>query len=150
VCITMHNCHTQHSKEPHTHTHTTVLRPFFRDHSGEPVPDENIWTLWCKGRLTEADAPTIQLGGTPSGLTSAHLHHPHFFTGRMPFLPPNQQCQSTEGKIQQTTVLIIFSLILQTNVTAQMLSTRGEGETWLLVLLAAVAAASNARCLTTN
>ena len=21
-----------------------------------------------------------------------------FFTGRMPFLPPNQQCQSTEGK----------------------------------------------------
>jgi len=28
------------------------------------------------------------------------LHqHPttQFFTGRMPFLPPNQQCQSTEG-----------------------------------------------------
>jgi len=26
--------------------------------------------------------------------------HPtsQFFTGRMPFLPPNQQCQSTEGK----------------------------------------------------
>jgi len=22
---------------------------------------------------------------------------PHVFTGRMPFLPPNQQCQSTEG-----------------------------------------------------
>jgi len=22
---------------------------------------------------------------------------PHFVTGRMPFLPPNQQCQSTEG-----------------------------------------------------
>jgi len=29
---------------------------------------------------------------------SANLHHPPiFFTGRMPFLPPNQQCQSTEG-----------------------------------------------------
>jgi len=25
-----------------------------------------------------------------------------FFTGRMPFLPPNQQCQSTEGKAQCT------------------------------------------------
>ena len=25
------------------------------------------------------------------------VHHPPFFTGRMPFLPPNQQCQSTEG-----------------------------------------------------
>jgi len=24
--------------------------------------------------------------------------HPVFFTGRMPFLSPNQQCHSTEGK----------------------------------------------------
>ena len=24
--------------------------------------------------------------------------HPVFFTGRIPFLSPNQQCQSTEGK----------------------------------------------------
>jgi len=30
-----------------THTHATVLRPFFRD-PGEPVPEENFWTLWCK------------------------------------------------------------------------------------------------------
>jgi len=36
---------------------------------------ENVWTLWCKGRLTEADTPTIRLGATPSGLTSAYLHH---------------------------------------------------------------------------
>jgi len=54
---------------------TTVLRPFFRHHPGEPVTEENFWTLWCKGRLTEADTATIQLGATPSGLTSAHLHH---------------------------------------------------------------------------
>jgi len=46
----------------------------------------------------EADTPTIQLGATPSGLTSAHLHHPPiFFTGRMPFMLPNQQRESTEG-----------------------------------------------------
>jgi len=31
---------------------TIVLRPFFRDHSAEPVPEANSWTLWCKGRLT--------------------------------------------------------------------------------------------------
>jgi len=50
------------------------------------------------GRLTEADTLTIRLGATPSRLTNAHLHHPPiFFAGRMPFLPPNQQCQSTEG-----------------------------------------------------
>ena len=62
-----------------SHT-TTVLRPFFRDHPGEPVPEENFWTLWCKGRLTEADTLTIRLGASQSGLTSAHLHHhPHTF-----------------------------------------------------------------------
>ena len=52
---------------------------FFRDHPGEPVPEEKFWSLWCKWRLTEADAPTIRLGAIPSGLTSAHLHHPHVF-----------------------------------------------------------------------
>jgi len=35
-----------------------------------------LWTLWCKGRLTEADTPIIRLGATPSGQSSAHLHHP--------------------------------------------------------------------------
>jgi len=25
------------------------------------VPEENFWTLWCKGRLTEANTPTIRL-----------------------------------------------------------------------------------------
>ena len=29
----------------------TVLWPYFWDHPGEPVPEENFWTLWCKGRL---------------------------------------------------------------------------------------------------
>ena len=79
------------------HHTTTILQPFFRDHPGEPVPEENFWTLWCKGRLTEADTNhpaghhsirTNQCPPTPS---------PHFFTGRMPFLPPNEQCQCTEG-----------------------------------------------------
>jgi len=52
------------------HHTTTVLRPFIRDHPGEPVPEENFWTLWCKGRLTEADTPTIRLSATSSGLAS--------------------------------------------------------------------------------
>ena len=34
---------------------TTVLRLFFWDHPGALVPEENFSTLWCKGRLTEAD-----------------------------------------------------------------------------------------------
>jgi len=43
------------------------------------MPEENFWTLWCKGRLTEADTPTIWLGAAPSGLSSAHHHHPIFY-----------------------------------------------------------------------
>jgi len=31
-------------------------------------------------------------------ITMPAPHHSKFFTGRMPFLPPNQQRQSTEGK----------------------------------------------------
>jgi len=29
-----------------TTTTTTVLRPFIWDHPGEPLPEENFWTLW--------------------------------------------------------------------------------------------------------
>jgi len=96
--LTCLGIYSQYTNITTTTTTITILRPFFRDHPGQPVPEDNIWTLWCKGRLTEADILTIRLGTTPSGLTSAYLHHPPiFFTGRMPFLPPNQQHQSTEG-----------------------------------------------------
>ena len=59
-----------------THHTTTILRPFFWDHPGEVVPEENFWTLWCKERLTEADTLIIRLGATSSGPINAHLHHP--------------------------------------------------------------------------
>jgi len=42
--------------------HHNRFMAFFRDDPGEPVPAENFWTLWCKGRLTEADTLTIRLG----------------------------------------------------------------------------------------
>jgi len=70
---------------------TTVLRPFFWDHPGEPVPEENFWTSWCKGRLREADTLAIRLGATPSGLTSAYLQHPPYFY-RPDALPAPDQC----------------------------------------------------------
>ena len=80
-----------------TTTTTTVLRAFFCDHPAEPVPEENFWTLWCKKRLTEADTSTILTGATPSGLTSAHLHHPPFFTGRMPFCRPTNSVKALKA-----------------------------------------------------
>jgi len=84
----------------HVPLHHNCLTALFRDCPSEPVPEENFWTLRCKGRLTEADTPTIWMGATPSGLSSAHLHHPpHFY--RLDALPATQQqCQSTEGSYQ--------------------------------------------------
>jgi len=54
------------SRRTITTTTTTILRPFFQDHPGKPVPEENFWTLWCKGRLTEAETHR------PSGWAPLH------------------------------------------------------------------------------
>ena len=77
-----------------TKGHTTALWPFFRDHLDEQVSEENFWTLWCKGRLTEADTLTIRLGATPSGLTSANLHHPPIYFYGLDALPAAQPTAS--------------------------------------------------------
>jgi len=47
----------------------------------------------------EEEVPTVRVGATPTGLMSPPPPQSptRFFTGRMPFLPPNQQRQSTEG-----------------------------------------------------
>ena len=86
----------------HVATTTTILRPFFRDHQGEPVPEENFWTSRCKGRLTEAETSTIPLVATPSGLTSAHLHQPPFYSPNA--LPAAQPTVSKHWRQQSNVV----------------------------------------------
>jgi len=72
-CLLMHT---------HAHTYITVLRPFFRDHPGEPVPEEIFWTFTVQGKITEADTLTIWVGTTPSGLISdPPSSSPHFYAG---------------------------------------------------------------------
>jgi len=46
--------------------------------------------------------------------TDNHASNPSlsFITGRMPFLPPNQQCQSTEGKSELQHARIISFLVV--------------------------------------
>ena len=84
----------------YTHTYTKFYSPFFRDHPGEPVTEENFWTLWCKGRLTEADTLTIRLVAIPSGLTSAHLHHPPIFLqAGSPSCRPTNSVKALEAKV---------------------------------------------------
>jgi len=82
-------------------THTTALRPLFRDHPGEPVPKENFWTFWCKGRLTEADTPTIWLGATPSGFRTNQCPpppSPHFLQARCPSCRPTNSVKALKAR----------------------------------------------------
>jgi len=34
-----------------THTHTTILRPFLWDHSGEPVPEAKLLDFMVQGKI---------------------------------------------------------------------------------------------------
>jgi len=62
------------------------------------VPEQNFWTLWCKGRLTETDTQTIRLCATPSGLTSAHLHHnPIFLQAGCPSCRPTNSVKALKA-----------------------------------------------------
>ena len=87
------------SKHTHTHTHThpfngplsgtTRVSRYQKgktnlDFTGATVSGSGISWAICKS------APRSRQITTPAP-------HPLFFTGRIPFLPPNQQCQSTEG-----------------------------------------------------
>ena len=104
-----------------TTTITTILQPFFQDHPGEPVPEENFWTLWCKGRLTEklncimdhtdTDTPTIRLGTTPSGLSSARLHDPPcFLQAGCPSCRPTNSVKALKAKCNR--VILQCGLII--------------------------------------
>jgi len=82
-------------------TTTTSLRPFFRDHPGEPVPEENFWTSWCKGRLTQRQThwPSGWMPLHPDWLTSAHLHlhHPPFLQAVYPSCRPTNSVKALKA-----------------------------------------------------
>jgi len=92
-----------------TTTTTTVLRPFFRDHPCEPVPEENL-DFMVQGKINRG-----RHTDHPAGRRSIRTNQcqpppsPHFFTGLMPFLPPNQQRQSTEGNCYRPLIQVIMA-----------------------------------------
>jgi len=51
-----------------------------------------FWIFMEQEKITEAEAPTVRVGATPTGLTASPppTTPQSFFTGQMPFLPPNQ------------------------------------------------------------
>jgi len=57
-----------------------------------------IWILLEQETVSGSDISRAICKSAPrSRQTTTPTPHHSFFTGRMPFLPPNQQCQSTEG-----------------------------------------------------
>ena len=71
------------------------------------------WVSWClvKQRMMELVVTTAAI--SRAKLQSNHHHQQtniQFFTGWLPFLSPNQQCQSSEGKISHSMNLLTPSL----------------------------------------
>ena len=90
----------------HTHTHTTVLLLFWNMSGTTRVSRyQKGKTSKVKTNLDLLEQEILSGNGICWALckSAPHPRQPHqhpttqFFTGQMPFLPPNQQHQSTEG-----------------------------------------------------
>jgi len=82
----------------HTHNRFTAILDFVQDYPGEPVPErqnQSGFTGARDGELQWHLLAHMQICTSPQITTPTFYHS--VFTGRMPFLPPNQQHQSTEG-----------------------------------------------------
>ena len=106
------NCHNQtrcHSHSLHstsrkfTCTCFSTQQPFYGPFSGTTRwagARRELLTLWCKGRLTEADTPTIRLGATPSGLSSKQCQpppSPMFLQARCPSCRPTNSVKAPKA-----------------------------------------------------
>ena len=84
----------------HTHTHTRLMA-LFPGLSGWAGTRKvkPIWILLKQETVSGSGISWAICKFAPRSrqITTPATHHSVFFTGRMPFLPPNQQCQSTEG-----------------------------------------------------
>ena len=80
-----------------THTRLTALFPGLPGWAGT----RKVKPIWISLKQETVSGSGISWAICKSAPRSTHSHTStpplSFFTGRMPFLPPNQQCQSTEG-----------------------------------------------------
>jgi len=93
-------------KHTHTHTHTTILLLIWNMSGYTRVSRyQKGKTKKVKTKLDLLEQEIVSGSGICWAICKSAPHsrqprqHPttQFFTDRMPFLPPNQQCQSTEG-----------------------------------------------------
>jgi len=84
------------SKAKHTHIHTTILRPSWIvwDYSGKPAPGRyNLDLLEQEIVSGNGISWAMQICTVTHTYNYASIPPVNFFTGQMPFLPPNQQRQ---------------------------------------------------------
>jgi len=100
LCLKNVTTLSNYNSEIHESVLITTPRPFYGPFSG------TIRVSWCQKRTYGFYCAREDYRGRhtdhPAGRHSVRTNQcpaqsPPFFTGRMPFLPPNQQCQSTEG-----------------------------------------------------
>jgi len=96
----------------HTHTHLTALFPGLPRWAGTRKA-KPIWVLLKQETVSGSGISWNICKSAPRSrqITTPAPHHSIFFTGRMPFLPPNQQRQSTEGNI------VIHNIVIHNIVT---------------------------------
>jgi len=86
------------SADPSTHTRLTALFPGLPRSAGT----RNVKPIWILLKQETVSGSGISWAicksASCSRQTNAPAPHHSVFTGRMPFLPPNQQRQSTEGR----------------------------------------------------
>ena len=85
------------NQQQHTHTRLTALFPGLPGWAGTRKV-KPIWILLKQETVSGSGISWAMYKSAPHSrqITTPALHH-SVFTGRVPFLPPNQQRQSTEG-----------------------------------------------------
>jgi len=91
---------------------------FVRDYRGEPAPERNYQEGKTNLDLLEEEKVSgngiswaiCKSAPSPRHITMPSSHN-SVFTGRMPFLPPNQQRQSTEGKTNKFIIAQCFDTV---------------------------------------
>ena len=95
-------CHARRYVSQHTHTHTHT-HPFDGPFSGW-ASTRKVKPIWISLKQETVSGSGISWTICKSAPSSRQITTPvpyhSVFTGRMPFLPPNQQRQSTEGTCQ--------------------------------------------------
>ena len=86
---------------PHTHTHLTALFPGLHGWASTRKV-KPIWILLKQETVSGSGISWDICKSAPRSrlITMPAPHHSSFFTGRMPFLSPNQQCQRTENAVE--------------------------------------------------